>query len=219
MYAKENELYELPLKAGHYMIMVKYPGFEQMHQHVIVSPEMDGNLILDFKVEEVEPKEIFVSVKDSQLSNIPGVVIKCCFKGGRSEVEGLTDPDGVATFNVFNNTMYTFTPFKKGFVGAPLDVLFTNDNIEQLKEVKLFVSQASESKHIMEIMLSSSILRANEDYELQLFTCTDTPTEDDPHLKEEDKIVSTEKEEGAGVILKTDEPAFGITCVTYPTEE
>jgi hypothetical protein len=44
---KENEdLYELPLAAAHYMMVIKYPGLEQLSEHVVISPLEDSNTVL-----------------------------------------------------------------------------------------------------------------------------------------------------------------------------
>lgn len=105
-------------------------------------------------------------------------------------VESLTNHEGVASFIVLNNHTYTFTPYKTDYLGAPLDVIFTKENQNSLKEVKLFMSTPSKIPHLIEAMISSPTLRANKDYELMVFTCSNEPTEKNPNKWAEHKTSS-----------------------------
>ena len=152
------------------MIVIRYPLLQQMHEHVNISPLDDCNTVLHYQLEEIQKKQIFVSVKDSNLRNIQGALVKMRLQNTRNDIEGLTDPDGVVEFSVLPNHTYSFVAEKKGFLGTPVDFAFTTDNHQSLKEVKLFMSQPSDLQNTMEVLVSSSTLRANQDYELHLFT-------------------------------------------------
>ena len=58
------------------MIVIRYPLLQQMHEHVNISPLDDCNTVLHYQLEEVQKKQIFVSVKDSNLRNIQGSLVK-----------------------------------------------------------------------------------------------------------------------------------------------
>lgn len=51
-----EDIYELPLKGGHYMIVIRYPALQQMHEHVHISPLDDCNTILHYQLEQVLKK-------------------------------------------------------------------------------------------------------------------------------------------------------------------
>ncbi len=137
----------------------------------------------------------------------------------RVDIEGLTDKDGVVEFNVLPNSTYTFTAHKKGLLGRPVDFIFTHDNHNSLKEVKLFLSAPSHIPSAIELLISSCTLRANQDYELHMFTCQNNETEEDPHGKEEFKLISSQRTDGEGCLVKTDEPEFGLVSFAFPNNE
>lgn len=60
-------------------------------------------------------------------------------------VEALTNQEGVATFNVLNDHTYTFYPIKTDYMSVPTDIIFTKENHNSLKEVKLFMSSYSKA--------------------------------------------------------------------------
>jgi len=130
-----------------------------MHEHVNISPLDDCNTVLHYQLEEVQKKQIFVSVKDSSLRNIQGALVKMRLENNRNDVEGLTDPDGVVEFSVLPNHKYSFVAIKKGLVGTPVNFSFTTDNHQSLKEVKLFMSQPLDLQdNTVEVLVSSSTL-------------------------------------------------------------
>jgi hypothetical protein len=219
IFKQEEDTYELPLKGGHYMVVVRYPELQQVHEHLFVSPLEDCNTVLHHQLELVQQKQIFVSVKDSDLHNVQGALVKMQHAGSRVAVEGLTDADGVVEFSVLPNSTYTFTALKKGLFGAPVDFIFTHDNHKSLKEVKLFLSSPSRLESAIELLITSSTLRANQDYELHLFTCQNADREDEPHAKDEFKLNSSQRTDGEGCLVRTDEPEFGLSALMFPTNE
>jgi len=70
----------------------------------------------------------------------------------------LTNKEGVATFNVLNDHTYTFFPVKTDYMGIPSDIIFTKENHNSLKEVKLFMSSHSKAQHMIQILISSPTL-------------------------------------------------------------
>lgn len=52
------------------------------------------------------------------------------------------------------------------------------------------MSSPSKIPNIIEVLISSPTLRANKDYELYLFTCSNEPTEKNPNKRAEHKISS-----------------------------
>ena len=70
-------------------------------------------------------------------------------KNDRNFVEALTNPEGVASFHVLNDHTYTFLPIKTDYMGVPTDILFTWENHNSLKEVKLFMSSSSKASHMI----------------------------------------------------------------------
>lgn len=51
VYKEDENMYEIPLASGHYMVVIKYPGIEQISEHIVISPLETGNTILNFKLE------------------------------------------------------------------------------------------------------------------------------------------------------------------------
>ena len=56
VYKEEENMYEIPLASGHYMVVIKYPGLEQISEHIVISPLETGNTILQFKLEVAQKK-------------------------------------------------------------------------------------------------------------------------------------------------------------------
>lgn len=54
IYKSEEDTYELPLKGGHYMVVVRYPQLQQVHEHIFVSPLEDCNTVLHYDLELVQ---------------------------------------------------------------------------------------------------------------------------------------------------------------------
>lgn len=66
-------------------------------------------------------------------------------KDSKKYVEGLTNQDGVCdTFSVKWNNTYVFTAKKKGYMNAPVEVIFTKENSETMREIKLYLSKPLE---------------------------------------------------------------------------
>jgi len=65
----------------------------------------------------------------------------------------------------------------------------------------------------MEILVSSSLLRPNEDYCLEMHTCH-SPNPDEPKKKEELVVNSADGEDKEGAMIQS-EPGFGFACRTY----
>lgn len=51
VYKEAENLYEIPLSSGHYMLVLKYTGLQQISEHVVISPLETGNTILNYKLE------------------------------------------------------------------------------------------------------------------------------------------------------------------------
>ena len=48
VYKEEENMYEIPLASGHYMVVLKYPGIDQISEHIVISPLETGNTILNY---------------------------------------------------------------------------------------------------------------------------------------------------------------------------
>ena len=84
VYKEEENMYEIPLISGHYMVVLKYPGIEQISEHIVISPLETGNTILNYWLEIAQKKQIFVTVKDSDLINLQGVLVWMAIKNDRN---------------------------------------------------------------------------------------------------------------------------------------
>ncbi len=51
VYKESENMYEIPLASGHYMIVLKYPELEMISEHIVISPLETGNTILHYKLE------------------------------------------------------------------------------------------------------------------------------------------------------------------------
>ena len=114
--------------------------------------------------------------------------------------------------------MYTFTTKKKHYVSSPVEFMATKANSASFKEVKLFMTKPSDMLSTIEILISSSTLRPNVDYELHMMTAATLPGDEDPPAKEEDVIISSQKNEGQGVVMRIDDSDFGMSCLAYHNE-
>ena len=76
-YMEEEDQYELPLKPGHYMIVIKHPQLEQMSEHLVVHPLEKTNVVLTYdQLKLLQPKDVVCVVRDNNLRPLPGVVVK-----------------------------------------------------------------------------------------------------------------------------------------------
>lgn len=210
----QEDHYQLQLVGGQYMIRIKYPGLELLQEHVVISPYEEGNTVLDYVLEEQKLVPIKVSVMDANMNYVPNTLVTMSIRNSKSYTEGLTAEDGVCqSFSTQWNNTYTFVAKKKGYKNAPVDILFTKENSQTLREIKLFLDKPLNTEKTMEVLVSSSLLRPNEDYSVEMHTCH-SPNPDEPKKKEELVVSSAEGEDKEGAMIQS-EPGFGFACRAY----
>ena len=194
VYQQEEDMYELTIKPGHYMIVINHNKLEQISEHVVVHPLEKTNVELPFDLTMRQRKDVTCIVRDNNLRPLPGVVVKMQKTGSRYVTENLTNAVGETTFSMENNSTYTFHTKKKHYQSAPVEIMTTKANASSFKEVKLFMTKPSEMKQVVEILVASSTLRPNADYELQIHTASSSGEED----KEPEEHVVTSSQEPEG---------------------
>ena len=54
VFRPEDDLYELQMAGGLYMVVVSYPGIEPVSEHVHIDPLADANTELEIQLEEAQ---------------------------------------------------------------------------------------------------------------------------------------------------------------------
>jgi len=68
-------------------------------------------------------------------------------------------------------------------------------------------------------LISSPTLRANKDYELQIHACHSDPKKDCPHNWKEIIVNSWTDPDHDGIMIRTQEPEFGLAGYVFPLKE